>query len=773
MQKVELLAPAGSKDAFIGAINAGADAIYLSGKRFGARAYANNFDDEEMIESIRYAHLFGVRVFVAINTLIFNDEIDELLVYTDFLVSNQVDALIIQDLGMIYLMTKRYPDTEIHVSTQFNTHNIHQVKVLKDLGVKRIVLGRETSLKTIRAIKREVDIELEVFIHGALCVSYSGNCLMSSMIGGRSGNRGECAQTCRLPYELYKDKQMISDQSYLLSTKDLMTIDYIDELIEAKIDSFKIEGRMRKPEYVVETVKAYRKAIDMARKHESYVKTKDIDRLTRVFNRSFTKGFILDEVPRLLNASKRPNHQGVPLGRVISNSKNRIKVLLEDDLRVGDGYRLLIDDEDRGDTISRILKNGSIVNQAKANDVVELDVKGLIKKDTQLVKTTDIQIESEARHYLNEHNKKILLNCHITAKTGSKLSVICHDSSHVIKVQSIDVIEKAINQPTMKEEIEVRFQKLGQTPFVISNLIVDCDVNLFIPVKMINDLKREMVEKLTNQRINQQPKRIQDHLLFPSIALDAYPPKLFVKVRTKAQHKAAQICGIEQIIIEDTLVLTEGKDKIISLKRIQTDQKKTISYDAYVHDIGVTKYNFDGHNLFADQFLNVTNVYSAYALYALGFKRVTLSVELSKVRALQFADIFMKTFRFLPELDLISYGIVDLMLTKYCPIAKTFQTNPNCHLCERDQYYLKDRMNQFYPLVHDGNCNLRILHSKPLHLYQDISAIKQAKISGIRLDFTVENYQECENIITFYQQLFEGQTLPNPLITYTVGRWQR
>ena len=233
MKDVELLAPVGNKEALIGAINAGANAVYLAGKKFGARAFSNNFEEENLIDAIRYAHLRGVFVYVTVNTLIFDDEIEDLLKFTDVLVENHVDALIVQDLGMIDLMIRRYPMTDIHASTQMNIHNIKQVKFLKKLGVKRIVMARETPLSIIKQIKKNIDIELEVFVHGALCVSYSGNCLMSSMLGGRSGNRGECAQPCRLAYRLYKDNQMISNQSYLLSTKDLMTIEYIDQLIEA------------------------------------------------------------------------------------------------------------------------------------------------------------------------------------------------------------------------------------------------------------------------------------------------------------------------------------------------------------------------------------------------------------------------------------------------------------------------------------------------------------------------------------------------------------
>ncbi|MDX9691905.1 MAG: peptidase U32 family protein, partial [Acholeplasmataceae bacterium] len=204
---MEILAPAGSMETLIGAINAGAQAVYLAGRRFGARAYAANFSDEELIQAINYAHLRGVFVYVAVNTMIYDDEISELTEYTDFLVINHVDALIVQDLGVMHLLRKRYPDLEIHASTQANAHSLDQVRFLKELGIKRVVLARETSLDIIKQIKKQIDIEIEVFVHGALCVCFSGNCLMSSMIGGRSGNRGECAQPCRLPYALIKDQK--------------------------------------------------------------------------------------------------------------------------------------------------------------------------------------------------------------------------------------------------------------------------------------------------------------------------------------------------------------------------------------------------------------------------------------------------------------------------------------------------------------------------------------------------------------------------------------
>ena len=697
----------------------------------------------------------------------FDDEVEDLISYADFLVKHHVDALIVQDLGMIDLFVKRYPDTEIHVSTQFNTHNLYQVKMLKALGVKRIVLARETSIQTIKAIKKEVDIELEVFIHGALCVSYSGNCLMSSMIGGRSGNRGECAQPCRLPYQLYKDNQKIQDSSYLLSTKDLMTIDYIGELIEIGIDSFKIEGRMRKKEYVIETVKAYRHAIDQHLSHQKYDSTNDIDRLKRVFNREFTKGFVLNEVPRLINNSEFQSHLGVPLGKVIGYQKNRVKILLEEPIRIGDGYRIL-SPEPYGDIVSRIHKKDELVKEALGNEVIELDVKNPIQIGSIVVKTTDVTIENEDLAYLSENYKCVKLNGKVTAKVGQHLKLDLSDGFHQVSVSSAELIEQAEQNPTSREEIELRFSKLGNTPFEYSSLEIENDENGFIPVKMINQMRRDAIDQLVYYRTLQDQERKVVNVMFDPLSFDDEPQTLKVKVKTMDQYQSAISCGIEEILIEDTLKVTDIRESdVMSLRRIQTDQKKTIEGVSYIHDIGSILLNSNQYDLYGDQFLNVTNIYSAYTLFKLGLKRITFAYEVSKDRIFKFMELFEKKFQTTPPVDLILYGRPDLMMTKYCPIAKTYKTNPHCHLCEKNQYALEDRLNQKYPLLHDGSCHLRILHSKPIHLFQYMDELKMSKISGFRIDLTIENAELSKKIIQFYQHKEKN----NPVKDYTSGRF--
>ena len=271
MKKPELLAPAGSMESLKAAICAGCDAVYLSGKKYGARSFATNFDNDELIEAIKLCHLYGIKIYVTVNTLIFEDEVEEFLNYIDFLHVNNVDAIIIQDIGMVDLIRKTYPNLELHASTQMHIHNLEGVKLLEKLNIKRAVLARETSIDTIKKIKNNTNLELEIFVHGALCVSYSGQCLMSYLIGGRSGNRGACAGSCRLPYDVIRENKKLNIGHYPLSMKDLNTLSNIDKLIDLNIDSIKIEGRMKRPEYVYIVVALYRKVIDeYVKKYEQF-----------------------------------------------------------------------------------------------------------------------------------------------------------------------------------------------------------------------------------------------------------------------------------------------------------------------------------------------------------------------------------------------------------------------------------------------------------------------------------------------------------------------
>ncbi|MCI2200708.1 peptidase U32 family protein, partial [Clostridium sp.] len=285
MKKIELLAPAGNLESVYAAVQSGANAVYLGGSRFSARAYADNFDDEIMKKTVDYCHLYDVKIYVTVNTIIKEKEIKDAVSYAGFLYDVGVDALIVQDIGFAVLVKKYFPNFKLHASTQMTVHNLETALFLESIGFDRIVLSRELSLKEIESISKILNMDIEVFVHGALCVCYSGQCLMSSMIGGRSGNRGKCAQPCRLPYSIVKEMDDSSKKGYLLSPKDMCTIENIGDILRTGACSLKIEGRMKRPEYVAGVVREYRKAIDSFLNDgiEKIPKTESIRKLLQLF----------------------------------------------------------------------------------------------------------------------------------------------------------------------------------------------------------------------------------------------------------------------------------------------------------------------------------------------------------------------------------------------------------------------------------------------------------------------------------------------------------
>ena len=377
MANLEVLAPAGNIEAFNSAINNGADAIYIGGVAFGARANASNFTNDELIKMINYAHLLGVKIYVTVNTLIKDSEFDDAIKFVEFLYLHNVDAIIVQDLGLMDEVIRRFPDFDVHASTQVNVHSIQQAVFLKELGVKRIIMARETPINTIKEICAKVDIEVEVFVHGALCMSYSGNCYLSSIIGKRSGNRGRCAQPCRLLYDLDDD-----NKSYLLSPKDLMTIDYLEALKEAGVHSLKIEGRMRRPEYVGLAVKAYKDALN--NNNNDYH-----EKLALMFNREFTKGFMFNETNTAFTNTNSSNHIGIRVGKTISGKNKYVNILLEKEVALGDSLRLVGSD---AVTISEMYVNGEFRKEAKPGDIVRIRTHNEIDEGIEVLKTTDARL---------------------------------------------------------------------------------------------------------------------------------------------------------------------------------------------------------------------------------------------------------------------------------------------------------------------------------------------------------------------------------------------
>ena len=405
MRRPELLAPAGGQDALVAAVQNGADAVYLGGRLFNARRGADNFDMVGLTEAVEYAHARGVKVYVTANILLADTELREAVRFLHSIYNAGADAAIVPDLGLIRLARRVVPELELHASTQMTAHNLPGVEFLRDAGLKRVVLARENDLESIRRIRELAGVQLETFVHGALCVCYSGQCLMSSLIGGRSGNRGRCAQPCRLEYRLVDDKgRGLADPGevgeYLLSPRDLNISRHIPELIKAGIDSFKVEGRMRRPEYVATVIRIYRGLIDRALSGTEYAVTeREAVELAQIFNRGFSTGYFFDNPGRDLMSHKRPNNRGVLLGRVkrYNHRTGCVELALEAPLRAGDGIEVWVTRGGRvGAEVCRLWIKGRETESAPAGTLVEIELKGHVRPGDRVFKTHDAELMNRA-----------------------------------------------------------------------------------------------------------------------------------------------------------------------------------------------------------------------------------------------------------------------------------------------------------------------------------------------------------------------------------------
>jgi putative protease len=747
----------------------------MAGHRFGARAFAENFTEADLKEAIDYAHLRGVSVFIVVNTLMFDDEISEVIKYTDELVKNNIDALIVQDIGLIKIFCERYPNTAIHASTQVNAHNLNHVLFLKSLGVKRVILARETSLDVIKAIKATVDIELEVFIHGALCVSFSGNCLISSIINKRSGNRGECAYNCRLPYKLVKETEVIAEESYLMSAKDLMTLEYLEDLIEAGVDSFKIEGRMRKKEYVTQTVLSYKKAIDAYFAGRKIDKTAEIDKLKRVFNRDYTKGYMFNEVPKELNNDFRPNHMGVEIGKVLSYTNNLAEIHLNEDLRNGDGFRI-VGSHDYGNTVTFMQrKNGTIIKEAYKGETIFLEVKETVFKDSLLFKTTDSTLEKELIIYQNPNYKIVPLKAFLKVFVGSPIEIdLTDDQGHYIHLESDYVVEQFKTTPLDETTIQTQFLKFGDTPYFFEELSIYTDHISFVPVKMFNEFRRMLIEQLNSTRTERDSRIIETHNHIENGFIYDDQERLVVKVHTKEQLEVAIESNIETIYYDDLIDIKDFNhpNLIPATKRILEDIKDYhIDGLTLVNELGGIYLGQGKYPIITDEFVNVTNIHTAALLSTKGVLRISLSSELDKDHILAFSSAYHQYYQGYPNLEMVLYGHKDLMISKYCPVAKTFDYKPNCKLCFKNQYYIQDHTTGKFALLNDGNCNMRIMDPMPLLLIDQIEALRRANIKTFRLDFTTESKTKMKSIIKSFKQALDQKPYKIELDRYRTGRF--
>ncbi|MFA5408059.1 MAG: DUF3656 domain-containing protein [Bacilli bacterium] len=751
MKKVELLSPAGSFESLVAAITCGADAIYLGGTKFGARAFASNFNDDEMIKAVNYAHLYGVKIYVTVNTLIYDEEVTPFLEYITFLHKIGVDAFIIQDFGMLHLLAKTFPNLELHASTQMHIHNIDAFKKIKDLGIKRAVLPRELSLNEVTNLKQASGMDIEVFIQGALCVSYSGQCLMSYLIGGRSGNRGECAGSCRLPYQLIeKDdaKERIIDTKgdYPLSTKDLYTLDNIDKIIESGVDSLKIEGRMKRPEYVALVTMLYRKAIDSYYDGIKYqVSDEDITNLRKMFNRGFTKGYILGDRGKGLMNPLRPNHMGIAVGKVIEANNDYMIIKLDEPLALGDGIRI-ISEEDTGFTINQMYKDNVTVKEAFRNDAITINGTYNVKQGDNVLKTTDIKLMKILREGYHRSRPNVIISGTVVGVIGKPLILTINDGINEVIVKSSMKITRALTNPVTRETISEKLRKTGDTPYVFDYLTLTIDDNMFIPLTAINAIKRESLDKMSDMRMHRQvDNRVIPYDIKVS-DLTSNKVMLKAKVRTKEQYQACIDNNIDQIYIENRHLYDEVKgDKrvILVLPRVNKS-KEGISKTFVAGELGSVS-----QKSIVDYSLNVVNSYAVAFMHLMGAMTVTLSYEMNLKAIEQLIKAYKNQYLVGPNLEVIIYGRIEAMISAYCPLnTYLHREGETCQICSNHKkYFLRDRFHNDYVLTFD-NCLMTVYDYKKRNILNDIKSLISMGVNNLRLNFVDEDYEECSKIIT-------------------------
>lgn len=677
LKKPELLSPAGNFESLKAAILAGCDAVYLAGKLFGARAFSDNFSNDELIEAIKYAHLYGVKVYVTVNTLVFENEVDKFMNYIDFLYKNNVDALIIQDIGMMDLIRKTYPLLELHASTQMHIHNLEGVKLIERLGLKRVVLARESSLQLIKEIKQNTNIELEIFIHGALCISYSGQCLFSGLIGNRSGNRGSCAGSCRQKYSLIVDDKKKNNQEYLLSTKDLCTLENIGELIDIGVDSLKIEGRMKSPSYVYLVTKLYRQAID------SYIENKkvsinleELNDLKKVFNRKYTKGFLFGEKD-IVNAY-RPNHLGIEIGKVIKSQNNYVDILLTDDLNINDGIRFI--EDDIGFIVTSLFKNKKRIDHGTKGEIVSIYCKNKIS-NTKVVKTTDYLLNKNIEATLKD-KRKINIEGSLEACLDKPLKLKITDGNNEVEVIG-NKVAKSINRSISRERIEEQLNKLGKTIYNFNSLKIKVDEDVFIPLKELNDLRNEATDLLNEKRLYQYKYLKEEYQI--NLPQFKEEQNYNIAIFNLEQYDKIKNDNYKYIYMEQDLYNNIKDDrKVLKLSRV-LEHHQPYSQKLLVGELGSLFYR----DILADFSFNVTNSYAVAFLHSMNVSQVTLSYELADSQIKDLIIAYQKRYLKHPNLELVVYGDLEVMVSKY-NFNQKYQSN---------NFTLEDRFHNKYPIM--------------------------------------------------------------------------
>lgn len=724
MKKVELLAPAGNMEAFKAAINNGADAIYLGLNSFNARIKANNFTVDNISSIVRLAHLFNVKIYVTINTIIKDQEVEEFLTMIDSCVKAKVDAYIVQDLGVAYLLLSNYEGIVLHASTQMGVHNLYGAKVLEKIGFKRVVLSREATYQDIVDIKNHTNLEIEFFVQGALCVSFSGNCYMSSFISSDSGNRGRCKQFCRKKYVTFNNEEKLG-QGYYLSCKDLCLANELKALREAGVCSFKIEGRMRREGYVASAVNVYRHLID-----ENYrlIDKKETDTLKTAFSRGeFNyKAYLNGENGRIIN-EKNQNHLGIKIGRLLKvspfkNGLYELEIESSHPLSSGDGLKFM-----KGNEEVASLGVGNVL--IKKTNVYKIFTKQKIKDNNLDVYLTLNKLEEDK---LLEKQRKLDLKVKVIALKYQKLRIELSSNNVKCSYESDCFCPEAINKPTSLEEIYNQISKLNDTNFVLDDFSGDID-NVFIVKSALNDLRRKGIEKLENLIISKNesylkvqkiaPKYLNHHLLSlgDSVIINdiidlndldkeysgviIYAPNNYNNLVVKDLNTLKEEFKLANVALNLPLIAFKEDLKIIDTILAQISDIYLVANNIY----GL--YYVDKYPLIAGYNLNIINSFALNLLNNLGVGIAFASLENN-------IEMFNKN----ANLYYYGFGYNTLMNYVHCPFKTIYHNEcKNCSYHENLSY--KDDHNKSYKLrrYKVNHCFFELINDEAINVYKKIN----------------------------------------------------
>ena len=808
---VELLSPVGDFECLKAAVQNGANSVYFGSDTFSARAFATNFSLDELEKAIQYAKIRGVKTHLTLNTLVTDTEFESAMHVAKKAYEYGIDAIIVQDLGLAMALMKAFPDLPIHGSTQMTVHNLNGALELEELGFKRVVLARELSVNEIDYICKNTKIEIETFIHGALCISYSGQCLFSSMLGGRSGNRGKCAGPCRLPFELLENNKTINS-GYLLSTRDLCGLEFIPDLINAGVKSFKIEGRMKSPEYVATVTRIYRKYIDLALSDKEYIiDEKDRTELLQVFNRGMSSsGHLSNEANRNLVFKEKPNNMGLFLGKVqkYNNKKGYITIKLNEPISIGDTISL--EKENGTYTISELMDTNmkNIKFTEVGQTVIIGRMKGNIKLGNSIYKMSSKKLNHIAHESYAKENKKVFLNCQISIKEDMPIRILVTSASNIelYKDLKLDYISEIIpleakTKPIDKNTIISQFSKTSSTPYAFKKLDIDLDYNLFIPkLSTLNDLRRQILDMVEQYAITTMKRNssiyekkdtnsantFHDNPLSNS---DIPIKKTKLSLLLNILHKSfdySKIEDVENVYIPlkyfsmkdyaDILHILDNKFNVyIYMPTIVKSNYKNllssnieITLDNYdikgfvisnICNIKLLKSLFKDINkplkLITNYTFNVYNTNTIEELKNLGIYRYTISPELNRTIINNLCNCMT-----LPN-ELIVYGRTPLLNMNYCLLGETDKCYPTCkQRCITDNIYeLKDRLNMNFRILPDNIQTVTtIFNSKITSIYP-----KEFNIDYARIDILDETIDEINEIIhrVNNNQRFDGSHYTN------------